>query len=512
MNRSVEDTFSNIFVKVNLWDISYQNILRGNPTIIKISVKMRFIFLLATFMVMFTGASLGQKSWTLEECIRYGLEHSFTVRQYEIAEAQAHIEKKTAEHRRYPNLNLSSTLTYNLGRSIDPTTNSFLAESFLSNGVSLSSGIVLFNGLQISNNIKRSELNVKAAQEDIKQIERDLAMNISRGYMAVLFATENLELSENQYNNTKSQLDKLLQLIEAGSSPVSVKYDLEAQLAMDEQNIVVRQNDLDKAYLDLKIMMKYEENEGFVIAMPFTEGLEVLDPQTWSLEELYVSSLRNQPALEAGEYRLKGAQIGEKIAAAGFYPSLSLGGALNTNYSNLAKEVGNVTPTIDYKTFYINNTPVNVGVESFKYDLLPVNYFKQLKNNFGFGAGLQFSIPIYSNYQSKAQLASAKLNVENSRISIELEKQRLKSTIQSALAGVISARKQLDAARKSAQAMQVAYEQASIRFDVGHMGSYEFLDTKTRLDRANTSLLMARYEYIFNLKVLDFYMGLPLKF
>jgi outer membrane protein len=467
---------------------------------------------LATFMVSFVTPSVGQKSWTLEECIHYGLEHSYTVRQYEIAEDQANIERKTAEHQRYPNLSLSSSLTYNIGRSIDPTTNSFLAESFLSNGVSLSSGILLFNGMQISNSIKRADLNVKASQEDIKQVERDLAMNISRGYMAVLFASENLELAGNQYNNTKSQLDKLLQLIEAGSSPVSVKFDMEAQLAMDEQNIVVRQNDLDKAYLDLRTMMKYDESEGFVIAMPFTEGMEIIDPQTWSLEELYVSSLRNQPALEAGEYRLKGAQIGEKIAAAGFYPSLSLGGGLSTNYSNLAKEVGNVTPTIDYQTFYINNSPVSVGVESFKYDLLPINYFKQLKNNIGFGAGLQFRIPIYSNYQSKAQLATAKLNVENSRISIELEKQRLKSTIQSALAGVISAKKQLDAAKKSVQAMQVAYEQASLRFDVGHMSSYEFLDTKTRLDRANTSLLMARYEYIFNLKVLDFYMGLPLKF
>lgn len=305
-------------------------------------------------MLLFAGTSTAQKSMSLEECINYGLEHSLTVRQYDLAEASATIDRTTMSHQRYPNLSLSSSLSYNIGRSIDPTTNSFLAESFLSNGVSLSSGILLFNGMQVSNSIRRSDMNVKAAQEDTKQVERDLAMNISRAYMAVLFAIENLELAENQYNNTKSQLDKILQLIEAGSSPVAVKYDLEAQLAMDEQNIVARQNDLDKTYLDLKILMKYEEPEDFVISVPYTEGLELNDPASWSLEELYVASLRNQPSVEAGEYRLKSAQLGEKIAAAGFYPSLSLGGALSTNYSNRAKEIGNITPVVRYQTFYIN--------------------------------------------------------------------------------------------------------------------------------------------------------------
>ncbi|HAQ36911.1 MAG TPA: hypothetical protein DCQ58_00245 [Saprospirales bacterium] len=473
---------------------------------------MRSVISLIGLLFLIATTSQGQKSWTLEDCILYGLEHSFTIRQYGIAEEQAALDLKTNAHQRYPNLSLSSSLTYNVGRSIDPTTNSFLAESFLSNGVSLSSGIVLFNGMQISNSIKRAGMNQKAAQEDTKQIERDLAMNISRAYMAVLFAIENLELSENQYNSTKSQLDKLIQLIEAGSSPVALKYDMEAQLALDEQNIVIRQNDLDKTYLDLKILMRYEETEDFVISVPFTDGLEINDPESWSLEELYVSSIDNQPAIEAGEYRLKSAQLGEKIAAAGFYPSLSLGGALSTNYSNRAQEIANITPVVKYQTFYINNSPVNVGYDDIKYDLLPVNYFKQLKDNIGFGAGLQFRVPIYSNYQNKSQTAMAKLNVENSKINIELEKQRLRSTIQSALASVISAKKQLDAARKTARAMQVSYEQASVRFEIGHMNSYEFLETKTKLDRANTSLLMARYEYIFNLKVLDFYRGLPLKF
>jgi len=184
--------------------------------------------------------------WSLEDCINYGLKNSLSLEQAQLAEEHADISLRQAQHQRFPNLSASSSLSYSVGRSIDPTTNDFISTDFISNGVSLSSGVTLFDGLRLSNNIKKSKLDRKASVEDTRQWQRDVAMNIATVYMSILFATENLENAQNQMRGTQDQLDKMNKLIVAGARPGSDKYDIEAQLALDEQKIVRIQNELEK--------------------------------------------------------------------------------------------------------------------------------------------------------------------------------------------------------------------------------------------------------------------------
>jgi outer membrane protein len=470
-----------------------------------------WLIVLSIFMLssLKTGA---QKLWSLEDCIEYGLENSLSIQQAEVAEDYTDIALRSAQHARIPSLSASSSLTYSLGRSIDPTSNDFVSESFLSNGVSLSSGVMLFNGLRINNSIRKSKLDKRAAEEDTKQWKRDIAMNIATYYMTILFASENLENGKLQLKSTQDQLDKINKLVEAGALPVSDRYDMEAQLALDEQNMVRLENDLRKAYLDLKNMIRYEEDQDFRIAIPTVDGLELTDPDQWQLEELYLASLTYQPTVAAGELRLQSAQIDKKIAQASYYPTLGLGGSLSTNYSDKAVEVEDFTTVINTETVYLDNNPVDIGFEVQVPNFVDVPYLQQLKNNFGFGAGLQLNIPIYSNYQNKANVARSRLNIKSVEISNEQEKQRLKSSIQQALANARSAKKQLAASRKSAEALEVAFENAKKRFDLGQLNSYDFLNVKDRYDNAKTTLLIARYDFIFSLKVIDFYVGKPLNF
>ena len=457
-------------------------------------------------------SSQAQKSWTLQECIEYGLNNSLSIRQAQLAEDNAIISLQTARHSRFPSLSASSSLTYSVGRSIDPTTNDFISESFVSNGVSLGSGVTLFNGLRIHNSIRKSGLDKKAAEEDTRQWKRDIAMNIATGYMTVLFATENLENARTQVNGTRDQLDKMVKLVDAGARPESDRYDMEAQMAMDEQNLVRLENDLKKAYLDLENMIRYDGDGPLRVSVPDIEGIMLSDPNAWNLEELYVAALSHQPSIAAGEWRLQSARIDKKIAESAFYPSLGIGGSISTNYSDKAFELINPIPTINYQTVYIENTQVNVGFPSVDGDLAIVPYGRQLKDNFGFGAGLQLSIPIYSNNQNRANIARAKLSIKSTEIANEQEKQQLKSSLQVALSNARAAKKQLEASRKSFEAMELAFTNATRRFELGQIGSYEFLDFKTRMDSARTSLLIARYDYIFSQKVIDFYIGLPLTF
>ena len=453
-----------------------------------------------------------QKTWSLQECIEYGLENSLSIQQAGLSEDYASLNLTTARQARFPSLSASSSLTYSVGRSIDPTTNDFISESFISNGVSLSSGIMLFNGLRIHNSIRKSSLEKKASAEDTRQWKRDIAMNIATAYMSILFATENLDNAQNQLKGTLEQFDKIDKLVKAGARPESDRYDIEAQLALDEQNLVRMENDLKKAYLDMENLIRYGGDGPLVISIPPIEGLELTDPDQWQLEELYMAALNHQPSVAAGELRLKGARMDQKIAESAYYPSLGLGGSLSTNYSDKAFELVNPSNTINYQKVYIEDTEVNVGFPSITGDLQTVPYARQLKDNFGFGAGLQLSIPIYSNYQNRANVARAKLNIKSVEIGNEQEKQQLKSSLQLALSNARAAKKQLNASRKSFDAIEVAFGNAAKRYELGQIGSYEFLDVKTRMDNARTTLLIARYDFIFSIKVIDFYVGLPLNF
>jgi outer membrane protein len=271
-------------------------------------------------------------------------------------------------------------------------------------------------------------------------------------------------------------------------------------------------NDLRKAYLDLKNLIKYEEVQDFRISIPLIEGIELTDPDKWELEELYLASLSYQPSIAAGELRHKSAVYDKKIAESAYYPSLGIGGSLSTNYSDKAVEIDGYSTVLDNQTVYLDNNPVDIGFEVEIPSFRDVPYSQQLRDNFGFGAGLQLSIPIYSNYQNKANVARSQLNIKSIEIANEQDKQRLKSSIQQALANARSAKKQLAASRKSADAFELAMANAETRFELGQIGSYEYLDTKTKLDNAKTALLIARYDFIFSLKVIDFYVGLPLNF
>jgi len=259
-------------------------------------------------------------------------------------------------------------------------------------------------------------------------------------------------------------------------------------------------------------MIKYEEDTDLRIQIPNIEGLELTDPDQWTLEEIYMASLSHQPSVAAGELRLKGAFVDKKIAQSAYYPSLGVGGSLSTNYSDRALEVEDYTTVISNQTVYLDNNPVDIGFETAIPNLVEVPYTKQLRENFGFGAGLQLSIPIYSNYQSKANVARSKLNIESIQIRNDQEKQQIKSNLQQALANAKSAKKQLTASRKSAEALEIAFENAQKRFDLGQISSYDFLTVKNRYDNAKTTLLISRYDFIFSIKVIEFYIGLPLNF
>ncbi len=473
-------------------------------------MKIYLPIIIGLFLIVQNANS--QKLLDLKECIIIGQQNSIAIKQALLSEKDAQIGVKYSKSSQLPNLEGNSNLSYNIGRRVNPTTNTYISESFLSQSYSLSSGMLLFNGRKLRNSISKALTDKKMSEENTNQIERDIALLVTNYYLLILYAEENLINSENQYNSTKEQLERTLKLVNAGSKPQSASLNLEAQLLSDEQKKISRQNELDKAYLDLKNLLQINENDNIKIQHPDINSLFTSKNTVYSLTELIQKSLQHQPEMKVAEYRIQSAEIAKTISKASLFPTLSLYGGLSTDYVNKAQEITGYNKTYSYTDFMINNQVINVGVPI----EIPItknkSYYDQLKNNFGFGAALQLRVPIYDNYSTGYNIQKAKLNIESAKLQKEQTVQDIKAKIQTALADYKAAKAQFDAADKSLTAQKNAFDATKIQYEIGAAGIYDFLNAKNLYEQTQNTLLLTKYDLVFKTKILDFYLGENLDF
>jgi len=453
-----------------------------------------------------------QKPLSLEECIQIAQKNSISVKQSYLTNSEAVILEKYSRQQLLPSLNASTDISYNLGRSIDPTTNDFLTESFTSQRYSINSMLTLYNGNKLRNSIKQAMMNRKATEKDIEQMKRDISLLVANTYLSILYAKENLANAQNQYQSTKEQLDKMNKLINAGLQAPTAALNLEAQLLSDDQVVISRKNDLDKFYLDLKNILLLDDSVDLQIETPQIIIENLSFPELKSLNELYNASLQHYPAFTAAEYRIKSAEYQNKIANSTLLPSVNFFAGLSTNYADRAKKLIGTNDVISDRTVIFNGQEVTIGFPVSVPVFGDYNYFDQLKDNAGVGLALQVRIPIYNKYAARSQIQRSKLNIESAKLSKEKVIQQVKSNIQTSLADAKSARLQYLAASKAYDAQKAAFENAKKQFDIGSLGTYDYLNAKSMFEQSENTLLISKYTYLFKTKILEFYLGENLSF
>ena len=223
-----------------------------------------------------------------------------------------------------------------------------------------------------------------------------------------------------------------------------------------------------------------------------------------------------QPQIKAGELRMKSAEIGIDIAKAGYYPSVSLFGSLRSSYISNAKTVRAVGPEVPIPAFNytldLNGVPTEITPYSqIDFEENKIGYFSQMNDQFGQSVGLNVNIPIYNNGRTKIAEEQAELNIINTQVSNEQIKQQLKSSIQNAIADAKSAQKQLSANEKTVEALEAAYANTEKKFKLGSVNTFELTTAKNRLDQAEVDLIVAKYNYLYTVKIVEFYEGKKLR-
>ncbi len=468
---------------------------------------------LIAFLLLVPFCLMSQTTYTVEECIRTAIANNLEIKQNGITAEMNESAYKQSKLNRWPTANVSASHSYGFGRRIDPTTNAFTNLSVQSNSFGLNSGVTLFNGGLISNSIERAKQILDKTATDRKVIENRVALEVAGRYLEVLLSKERLKVARNQKERTQLELDRVSKLIAAGTMAGSSKYDLEAQLATGDYQIVQAENAVEKALINLKAAMLIPLEEEIDIAainipVPAKDDIVALHPDV-----IIAEALLNQPSIKSAEQQVVLSETGVKIARANLYPTLSLGGGLNTNYSDQS-----VTATYDRNnisnvlTSLITESGENIYQPTPAFTTAKTPFFDQLNNNFGQSVGLSLSIPIFNNGSVKNQIRQNELQVKSSQVAVELQKQQLEQNIMNAYLDAELALKAYKSAEIQVKAQEKAEEFAQKRYELGSGSVYDLFTAQNNRLAAELQLAQSKYDLIYKLKVLEFYKNNEFKF
>jgi len=421
-------------------------------------------------------STFAQEAWSLQKCINHAKQNNLNLRQAQIAVSQAELTEKGSRMARMPSVNAFSSFGFNYGQSINPATNDFINTRLGFNNLGINADVTVYNGGAIKNGIKQSQHDLVAAKEDANTQFQNIALQMASAYLNILLAKEQVTIAQRAIDQTQEQLTTIDKRIDAGTVPKVDRLDILAQIARNEQTLIQAENSVAINYLTLKNILELEPDYDLEIIIPesLTEVQE--NVEVMNLPTLFNQAMNTQASIKASEARMKSAELGVPIAKADLLPSVFFRASMDTRYAN---------PSL------------------FSAD----PYFTQLDDNFGQNIGAQVNIPIYNRHRTSINIERARLDIINAEVQNKQAKQQLKADVQTAIANARAAKLELSASQRSLEAAKAAFDNSQKRYDLGAINTLELTTAKTNLDTAELNVARAKYDYIFRLKIIDFYMG-----
>ena len=453
---------------------------------------------------------MGQQAWSLQQCVEYALKNNISVKQSEISVEQSKISVQQKKWQMLPSINGSVSNNYNFGRSVDPTTYRYTNEQIQSANFSLSSNLTIFNGLQLQNELRQSQLDYMAGTYDLQKIKNDISLNVTSAFLQVLYAKEQLLSARNRSEQSFKERDRTKALTDAGSLTQGNLLDAEAQLANDELTVINTENQFIIANLTLAQLLELEPADSMTVAEPAMTFPDV-SILSQSAEQVFQMAEQTLPELKGNIYKLQSAKKGLAIAKGGRLPRLSMFGSISTGYSSAAQQlVGSGEYLGLFPNGNVTATGETVLAPVYSFETEKTSFDSQWDNNQNKALGFSLSIPIFNGWSTGSNISRAKLNLKNTEYGTELTRKQVYKSIQQAYADAIGGQKKFAAAQKSRDALLSAFSYTEKKYNAGLISSLDFLTVKNNLAKAESDFIQAKYDYIFRVKVLDFYAGKPL--
>lgn len=443
-------------------------------------LKMAALPLLLALMAMTAQA---QRQWTLQECLDYALEHNIQLQKNRLTEAQDREDIQMRRAALLPSLSFST----NQNASWRPWSQSYVnlsggtmtstsSEVDYNGSYGLNAQWTVWNGGRNQKNLEKSKLTAEMAEYATAESANTIQEQITQLYVQILYQAEAVRVAEQVLEASKMQRDRAQEMVDVGSlARVDLK-QLEAQVSQDEYTVVNNRTQLDNYRLQLKQLLELVGTDDFDVATPNTGDANVLSAIP-PKEAVYASAYAFRPEIQSGKLSIEQSELDIDIARRGFYPSVSMSAGIGTS----------------------NNSGISTALT------------EQWRRNLNNSIGLTVSVPIFDNRQNRTNVRKAKLSKDAADLSLQDTEQQLYQQIETYWLNARNAQQQYVAAKANVESMQETYGLVSEQFRLGLKNIVELTTGKNNLLQAQQQLLQSKYTALYNLAMLRFYQGEPIR-
>jgi outer membrane protein len=468
------------------------------------------VFLLLTILFQVSAQEPGNDIWSLEDCINYAMQNNIQIKQTVLNTEYSENQLKQSKLGQIPNLNGSLGYNFSWGRALDETTYRYTDNSQINSiNVGISTSVNLFNGLQVRNTIQQNELNLMASYADVEKIKNDISLNIAAAYLSILFNKELLSVTRSQLEITEQQVSRTRKVVDAGKLAEGSFLEIQSQYAGEELNLVNAENQLMISVLNLQQTLDLPIDTAFDVYIPELDDPDE-NPIVMSAVEVYRIAEQDMPQIKGAQYSLESSEKQLSVAKGARSPQLYLSGNFNTGYSDIRQQfTGFGEPT----SSDIGITDDGVNVNSYPQESLLTGAYPfsdQLVDNRAAGVGLGLSIPIFNGWRVNTSIANARIALESSELELQNRKLMLYASIQQSYADAFAALKKFRASERALVSMAESFKYTEKKFEVGLVNTVDYNTSKNQLTSTQSDLLQAKYDFIFRIKILNFYRGEPI--
>jgi outer membrane protein len=425
---------------------------------------------------MFPLTAGGQQSWSLQDCIKYAWDNNIQIKQQQILSEQNRNNLLQSQYNYLPSLSGSVSHSMNWGRSVNMQDLQIIQNKLSqSSSLSFRASTDIFNGFQKKYNIENKKLVYEISIQDESQLKNNISIEISRAYLQILLSREILKTAEESYDNINKQVERTKKFVDAGSQAMGALLEIEAQLATERVAVVSAQNQLRTNILTLKQMLDLPDETSFEIAVPEIN----IDNKIYKGENIYdlYSESLDLPQIESAKLNTENSKVQLKMAKGQLLPSLSLSAGYGTYFADSRSDA----------------------------------FFTQLRDNRNPSIGFSLSIPIFNSLSAKTNVKNAELGVKNAELNLRSKEHALYKEIQQAVNDAVSLYEKYLASQQNVKALEESFRYVQEKFNLGTVSATDFTIARTNLNKAKSEFYQAKYQYVFQLKVIDFYKGIKIE-
>jgi outer membrane protein len=428
--------------------------------------------------LLFSASAIAQQQITIEDAIQIALDQSINIQQ-----AQNNLQRNQADIRSargafLPNLNASSSLNRSTGQQFNQSTLQLETFTQYSMSGNITSNVPLFTGWQNISNLRRAGIDRDAAENDFERLKEETIFQTVTEFLQVILNQELLEIAKDNLSVSLKQLEQVEAQVEVGMRPIVDLFNQEAVVANNEFQVIQRENALNISKLRAIRILQLNPVDDYEFVAPEVDETQ-LSPQAYSLPELIETALLSRRDLQSQELRIRSAEQSLRIARSGYLPTLSFGASLSSSYNDAYRFLGETRSFSDQ--------------------------FLDERVNYGFG--LSLSIPIFDRFQTRSNMENRRIDIKNATLALQDQKSLVYQEVLQAYNDYISIVQELRSTEAAFVAAEKAFETQQERYNVGSATLIELTTANNEFVNAASNRIQTVYRFIFQEKVLDFFLG-----